>query len=175
MGLKGAPSWFQQQLETKVLGGLIHQICELYIDDLIIYADTFEEYLDDIRKVLERFKAHNITVSPKKCQFLMQEIQYVGYTIIAKEISFSREKKQEILDFPVPRTAGQLKQFMGLAEQFHPHVRGFADLARLLHRHIDGYRKRQNQKTLDWDEGDTAAYQAMQAIFSGLLILLLIL
>ena len=36
MGLKGAPSWFQQQLETKVLGGLIHQICELYIDDLII-------------------------------------------------------------------------------------------------------------------------------------------
>jgi transposase InsO family protein len=163
MGLKGAPSWFQQQLETKVLGGLIHQICELYIDDLIIYADTFEEYLENIRKVLERFKAHNITVSPKKCQFLMQEIQYVGYTINGKGISFSREKKQEILDFPVPRTAGQLKQFMGLAEQFHPHVRGFADLARPLHRHIDGYRKRQKQKPLDWDEGDIAAYQAMQA------------
>ena len=163
MGLKGAPSWFQQQLETKVLGGLIHQICELYIDDLIIYADTFEEYIENIRKVLERFKAHNITVSPKKCQFLMQEIQYVGYTINTQGITFSREKKQEILDFPVPRTAGQLKQFMGLAEQFHPHVRRFADLARPLHRHIDGYRKRQKQKLLDWSAGDTAAYHEMQA------------
>lgn len=163
MGLKGAPSWFQQQLETKVLGGLIHQICELYIDDLIIYADTFEEYLDNIRQVLERFKAHNITVSPKKCQFLMKEIQYVGYTINSEGISFSREKKQEILDFPVPRTAGQLKQFMGLAEQFHPHVRGFSDLARPLHRHLDGYKKRNKRNTLDWSDGDTAAYQALQA------------
>ena len=40
MGIKGAPSWFQQQLETKVLGGLIHHICELYIDDVIVYADN---------------------------------------------------------------------------------------------------------------------------------------
>ena len=162
MGLKGAPSWFQQQLETKVLGGLIHQICELYIDDLIIYADTLEEYLDNIRQVLDRFKAHNITVSPKKCQFLMKEIQYVGYTINTQGIFFSREKKQELLDFPVPRTAGQLKQFLGMAEQFHPHVRGFADLARPLHRHINGYKKRDKQKLLSWCDGDTAAYRALQ-------------
>ena len=40
MGLKGAPSWFQQQLETKVLGSLIHTICELYMDDLIIKVVT---------------------------------------------------------------------------------------------------------------------------------------
>ena len=40
MGLKGAPSWFQQQLETNVLQDIIHMILELYIDNIIIYADT---------------------------------------------------------------------------------------------------------------------------------------
>ena len=70
MGLKGAPSWFQQQLETNVLADLIHLICELYIDDIIIFADTYEDLLANIEAVLLRFKNHNITVSPKNASSL---------------------------------------------------------------------------------------------------------
>ena len=51
MGLKGAPSWFQQQLETNMLQDIIHMILELYIDDIIIYADTYEELLVNIEAV----------------------------------------------------------------------------------------------------------------------------
>ncbi len=35
MGLKGAPAYFQSAMETEVLGGLIMNICELYLDDVI--------------------------------------------------------------------------------------------------------------------------------------------
>ena len=40
MGLKGAPSHFQQQIQTVVLNGLVGNICELYIDDVIIFGQT---------------------------------------------------------------------------------------------------------------------------------------
>jgi hypothetical protein len=40
MGLKGAPLWFQQQLASEVLGGLLHRICEFYIDDLIVHVEN---------------------------------------------------------------------------------------------------------------------------------------
>ncbi len=40
MGLKGAPAYFQSAMATEVLGGLIINICELYLDDVIVFADT---------------------------------------------------------------------------------------------------------------------------------------
>ena len=40
MGLKGAPAYFQSAMATEVLGGLIMNICELYLDDVIVFADT---------------------------------------------------------------------------------------------------------------------------------------
>ena len=66
MGIKGAPSWFQQMIGDVVLAGLIHNCCELYLDDVIIYGETLEEYLANLEKVLDRFLEHNIIVSPKK-------------------------------------------------------------------------------------------------------------
>ena len=38
MGLKGAPSYFQQMIATVVLVGLLYHTCELYIDDILIYG-----------------------------------------------------------------------------------------------------------------------------------------
>jgi hypothetical protein len=40
MGVKGAPSYFQAALATVVLAGLLHIICELYIDDIIVHGAT---------------------------------------------------------------------------------------------------------------------------------------
>ena len=162
MGLKGAPSWFQQQIETKVLGGLIHNICELYIDDIIIYANTYEEFLQNFEAVLKRLKEYNITISPKKCKLLMTEIEYVGYVIDTTGIRFSPEKKEKALNFPTPRTVGELKQFMGMAEYFHTHVRNFATLARPLHVLLKGYTKRTSTKKLIMSEEDTKSFHALQ-------------
>jgi hypothetical protein len=46
MGLKGAGSHFQQMMATIVLAGLIYTICEIYIDDVIVYANSETELLE---------------------------------------------------------------------------------------------------------------------------------
>ena len=51
MGLKGAPAYFQKVLATVVLIGLIQISCELYIDDVLVYGRTFEEFLANLKKV----------------------------------------------------------------------------------------------------------------------------
>ena len=43
MGLKGAPSYFQRVLANIVLAGLLYHICEVYIDDIIIFGKDHEE------------------------------------------------------------------------------------------------------------------------------------
>ena len=52
MGIKGAPSYFQQVIATVVLIGLLYVICELYIDDIIVHAKLNKSLLTVLNKYL---------------------------------------------------------------------------------------------------------------------------
>ena len=109
MGLKGAGAYFQQMMATIVLVGLIYVVCELYIDDIIIPAKTEEQFIERVRLVLTRFRKFNVTANPKKCDFGLSQVEYVGHVMDEHGLSFSREKVAEVLDFPVPTVMKGLK------------------------------------------------------------------
>jgi hypothetical protein len=123
MGLKGAPSYFQKIMASVVLAGLLYFICELYLDDILIYARTHEEFLERLRKVFERLRKHKLTVNPTKCSFGMSEVEYVGHVINEKGLSFSHEKKEKVFNIPKPTIGKHLKSFIGCAEYFHSHIK----------------------------------------------------
>ena len=81
MGLKAAPSYFQGALATCVLVGLIYQICELYIDDIIVHGKTEDEFVDNLRQVFTRLKNKGLVVNPDKCFIGMTEVEFVGHII----------------------------------------------------------------------------------------------
>ncbi len=69
MGLKGAASNFQRMMASIVLAGLLYIIVELYLDDVLVYAKTEEEFTERLGKLFHRSRQHNITSNPKKCAF----------------------------------------------------------------------------------------------------------
>ena len=50
IGLKGAPAYFQSILATIVLAGLLYYICELYTDDIIVYAKLNKNFYIENKK-----------------------------------------------------------------------------------------------------------------------------
>ncbi len=64
MGAMAAPPYFQRVISTEVLAGYVQTICELYIDDVITYGSTIEETLENLEKILARFRTFGITVNP---------------------------------------------------------------------------------------------------------------
>ena len=69
MGLRGAAPYFQRTLATIVLAGLMYAICELYIDDLLVFAQTIPVFLENLRCVFMALRLYNIALNPKKCRF----------------------------------------------------------------------------------------------------------
>ena len=59
-GLRQATSYFQEMMATIVLTGLICHICEMYIDDCIVYGNTDGEFFSRLRPLFERFRLHNL-------------------------------------------------------------------------------------------------------------------
>ena len=53
MGLRNAAAYFQQAMATEVLNGLVHNTCELYLDDILIHATTEAEFLARLKDILQ--------------------------------------------------------------------------------------------------------------------------
>ena len=149
MGLKGAPSFFQSEMAQTVLGGLTHHILELYLDDIIVYGTSEDEYVDNLRQVFDRLTKHNVTLNPAKCRFGMEEVEYVGHTINSEGMSFSEEKRGQVLEFPLPTTHRGMKQFLGLANYFRDHVENHSVITQPLQAMLANYSK---NKVLQWTE-----------------------
>ena len=150
MGLKGAPSYFQRVLSTHVLGGLINVICELYLDDLIIYGSTEEEFLHNLEQVLKRLKEYNLTLNPDKCVIGKSSVEYVGHTISDEGLHFKREKLDGVVQIPLPKKFKELKSFLGLANYFREHVRDHSDIVQPLNSLLKGYTKTTKHKVIPW-------------------------
>ncbi len=85
MGLKHAPD-FAQQIMEQVLCSLVNVF--VYLDDISIFSKTWEDHLLTIKWVLSCFKANGFTITPIKCQWVIQQTDWIGYllTLIGLEL-----------------------------------------------------------------------------------------
>ena len=74
-GLANAPSTFRRLMEY-VLVGLQWQECLIYLDDVIVFAKSFDQYLDRLRSVLRRLEDARLKLKPAKCYFAKESVQY---------------------------------------------------------------------------------------------------
>ena len=159
MGLKGAASYFQRIMATIILTGLIYAFLEVYLDDILIYAQTEDEFITNLEQVFQRFRQYHVTANPEKCEFGLTEIEYVGHTINSEGLHFTDVKLREVYEYPEPVFQKQLKSFVGLATYFHKHIRNFATLVKPLHRLITPYQK---HNKVVWNQQARATFQEVK-------------
>jgi hypothetical protein len=161
MGIKPAGSFFQAMMAT-VFAVLLYVCIEIYLDDMLVHARTFEEYLSNLRKVFQTAREVNLTFNPKKCKFLMDEVPCLGHIISKEGVRMSVAKIAKILDFPLPLQGHHLKSFLGLANYFRSHVPNYGELARPLEAMVKDYKRTKHQR-MDWTDQTKQAYTDLQA------------
>lgn len=98
---------------NKIFKELIGNGVQVYLDDLIIYAETIEEHDILIRKAFDLLQENNSRINVKKVQYVMQEVKILG--ILNGKNKIPNEIKKDIaLSFPKPTGYGELRQFLGL-------------------------------------------------------------
>ncbi len=88
------------------------------VDDVLVYGQSNQELLDNVIRVLEKCKEHKITLNPKKFQFGLEEIDYVGYKVSKDGIQVDDSKVDAVAKFPQPTNLVEMRSFMGLVNQF---------------------------------------------------------
>jgi hypothetical protein len=86
MSLKGSGPFFQRSMANNALQGYVTRICEIYIDDVLLFGTTDDEYIDNTHKVLKRYAFYD------RINRLPPETEHQG--IDSKQVVHSMLKKQ---------------------------------------------------------------------------------
>jgi len=127
-GLKTAPSIFQRFVNN-MLGNARGQFADAYIDDIIIYSNSWAEHLNHIRDILHKIRKAGMTANVEKCVFGKTSIKYLGFIITPEGVSTDPEKVAPIANYPIPKNPKEIKRFLGLCGWYRHYVEHFATVA----------------------------------------------
>ena len=131
-GLCNAPATFSHLMD-RVLAGLHWETCLFYLDDIIVFSSTWEEHLARLRQVFERLRHANLKLGADKCTFAAKEVNYLGHRVTEKGLLPDSSLLAAIREIPPPKTATEVRSFVGLAGYYRRYVKGFAAIAAPLH------------------------------------------
>lgn len=150
-GLSNAPAIFQE-LMSIVLNGC-NAFAIAYLDDILIFSETFEEHMSHLNTIFERLYEHGLKLKLKKCSFLQQEVNYLGFVIDEDGIKPDQKKVQAIRTLPVPTCVKEVRSFVGMCSFYRRFIPNFSQIAEPI---IDLTRKYAHFK---WTDVHQTAFQ----------------
>ncbi len=122
-GLKNAPATFQR-LMNRVVSGL--KGCAVYLDDLVVYSDTWHSHLQRIRALFDRLAEARLTVNLAKCVFAMATVTYLGRVVGQGRVAPVQSKVMAVAEYPCPTTKKELQRFLGLVGYYRSFCKNFS-------------------------------------------------
>jgi len=125
-GIKSAQELFHHTLETKLAGldGV-----ENKIDDIYVHGKTIEEHDQRLLTLLDRLNEIGLTVNIDKCEFGKTELDFYGLRFSDKGIALTDHKIKALKEASPPKTASELRSFLGLASYCSRYIPNLATIS----------------------------------------------
>lgn len=124
-GLVNAPASFQA-LMTQVLRGLNWKTCLVYVDDILVFSNSFKEHLQHLEQIFTRLTEAGLTLKPSKCAFALSSVKYLGHVLTKDGVQVDVSKTDTVRSFPIPRNQKELRSFLGLCNYYRKFVKGYS-------------------------------------------------
>ncbi|GJY61013.1 putative reverse transcriptase domain-containing protein [Tanacetum coccineum] len=128
-GLTNAPAVFMD-LMNRVCKPYLDKFVIVFIDDILIYSKSKEEHEEHLKLILELLKKEELYAKFSKCEFWIPKVQFLGHVIDSKGIHVDPAKIESVKDWASPKSATEIRQFLGLAGYYRRFIEGFSKIAK---------------------------------------------
>ena len=143
-GLCNAPATFQRCM-LSIFSDMVERIMEVYMDDITVYGESFDECLIHLETVLHRCIEKNLVLNWEKCHFMVNQGIVLGHIISERGIELDKAKVELISKLQSPTNVKTMRQFLGHAGFYRRFIRDFSKIAKLL------YKLLEKDAKFEWD------------------------
>ncbi|MBW0512304.1 hypothetical protein O181_052019 [Austropuccinia psidii MF-1] len=108
-GIKNAQSHSQIMIDTTFQDEIMEGWRVVYIDEIIVYSETWEVHAGQIDKILSKFTPINMKVSLKRCSFGQQKLLELGNTLSGLSLAIDQNEVAAVLKKPVPKNVKKMQ------------------------------------------------------------------
>ncbi len=130
-GLKNAAQAFQRFMDQVCRG--LEDFVFVYIDDILVASSNPTEHLRHLHLLFNRLAEQGLVVNVAKCRFGVDVIDFLAHRVTAQGVEPLPERVEAIHQFPSPRDAKALSEFLGMVNFYHRFVPHAAALMGPLH------------------------------------------
>jgi hypothetical protein len=129
-GLKNACVFFQRIMDQVLKGA---DFLKCYIDDVLMHNKGLLQHLAHLEELFKRLHEVNMKIHPKKCEFVVISIVYLGHRILPNGIMAHWAKVVAIFKMPNPTDVHTLRSFIGLCNYYRIYVQDFSTIVHPLY------------------------------------------
>ncbi|KAE9042606.1 hypothetical protein PR002_g3826 [Phytophthora rubi] len=171
-GASDSATHFQLQMQD-CFRDMLYDNLLVWIDDLLLFAKTPEEYLAKLREFFAVLRARRLKLNAKKCLLFSKQVTWCGKVVDGEGIRHSPERLEALVNLPLPPTAAALQQFLCAANWLRDSM---VDYARTVHplqaKLKDVMARRGRRKSqlagvdLTWTDEDKDAFSAVVGLLA---------
>ncbi|OWY99894.1 hypothetical protein PHMEG_00029027, partial [Phytophthora megakarya] len=161
---------FQGEMQ-RVLAPLIPHSALVWVDDVILYARTVQEFIGVLKEFFSLVAAANLKLNMSKCSLFSLEVLWCGRLISGAGIRHHPNRVQALSTLPLPATVADLQYFVcattWLQDSLPDYSRMIAPLQEKLvaeKKRVGGRSRNALNVTTTWSASEQAAYQSMLAL-----------
>jgi hypothetical protein len=136
-----------------------------YLDDLVIYSDSFQQHLQHLREIFTRLRKAGLSLNPAKVKFASPQLSFLGHIVSSSGLSVDPNRTEAIRNFPSPQDAKGIARFIGMVNYFNKFIPHFAKRAATLNL------LRRKEVKFCWGPDQQKAFDVLKLAITNLLVL----
>ncbi len=121
-------STFYQHYINNVLFEYLHQFCQIYLNDIIIYSKILKKHKQHVWLILHRLQEINLQIDINKCKFHVQKIIFLELLISIKELKMNSQKIQAVVDWFTFNNLTQMQFFIDFCNFYQCFIKNFSKI-----------------------------------------------
>ncbi|KZZ86573.1 Ribonuclease H-like protein [Ascosphaera apis ARSEF 7405] len=175
MGYVNSIAYVGRQMANILRG--CEDMCVVYVDDIIVFSDTFSDHIHHLRLIFNRLRAYRITLSPSKTFLGFTSVVILGQKVTSLGLTTTPERIRALLAWTFPANHKQLESYLGAVGFLRQFIPGYARIAKPLEDYktlllkespaLAGAKRRNfslKRDLLEATDKERAAFEELQAI-----------
>src|SRR5215467_6287870 len=158
-GMCNSPATFQAMMDSLFAELIAKGDIIVYMDDILIHAQTKEKLKRITREVLRILKKNDLYLKTEKCEFAQQKLEYLGVVIEPGKVSMDVNKLKGIQDWPTPTNTRDVRKFIGFCNFYRRFIKDYSKMARPLNALMS------KNKTFEWTKECEDSFKILKEKF----------